>query len=288
MIAVWKRELKSYFNDMLGYFIVAVFLLFFGLYFTSGNIDAGIPFFSVSVLSIISYLPILIPILTMRSFAEERRSKTDQLLLTSPVSVWKIVMGKFLAMLTVYAIPMLVACVYPIIIYITGSYAYPSTDYATILALFLIGASYIAIGMFFSSMTESQIISAILSFGFLFLLGWLIEFSEKVPVDEWKNMLIFIGIAIVFSLLFYLMTKNFTVSWVLLMVLFAGILITYKLNPDLFYGSVGQIMHSIPYVGTIIYFANGLFDIPSIVLYLSVTVFFIFLTIQSIQKRRYS
>ena len=288
MIAVMKREFKSYFNDMLGYFMVAVFLLFFGLVFSFNNIQAGSPFYAYSLAGIISYLPVLIPILTMRSFSEERRSKTDQLLLTSPISVWKIALGKYLAMVLVFAIPVLISCAYPIIIYMTGDYAYPLTDYATILAFFLIGASYIAIGMFFSSVTESQIIAALLAFGFLFLMSMLTELSEKIPLDEWKNAVIFVGMAVVFFLNFFKMTQNFYASFVVFACLCILIMVLYQVNPDMFYGSVGQIMHSIPYVGTLVYFAYNIFDIPSIVLYLSVSVFFVFLTIQSIQKRRYS
>ncbi|MBO7514630.1 MAG: ABC transporter permease subunit [Lachnospiraceae bacterium] len=288
MIAVFKREFKSYFNDMLGYFIIAVILLFFGLSFSFNNIEGGSPFYAHAIAGIIAYMPMLIPILTQRSFSDERRSKTDQLLLTSPVSVWKIVLGKYLAMVAVFAIPVLVSCVYPVIIYMTGTYAYPTTDYATILAFFLIGASYIAIGMFFSSITESQIIAALLAFGSLFLLEMMKDFSEKIPADEWKNVLIFIGVAVVFFLIFYKMTQNFYVSFSVFAAICIGILITYKVNPDIYYNSMRQILHSIPYAGTLVYFATNIFDIPSIVLYLSVALFFCFLTIQSIQKRRYS
>lgn len=288
MIAVWKREFKSYFNDMLGYFIVAVILLFFGLLFSLYNIDAGYAFYAYPISAMISYLPILIPLLTMRSFSEERRSKTDQLLLTAPIEVWKITLGKYLAMVSVFAIPVVISCAYPAIIYMTGSYAYPLTDYATILAFFLIGASYIAIGMFFSSLTESQIIAALMAFGFMFLLSMLRDFSEKVPMEEWKNAVIFILLSIVFFVIFFKMTQNFYVSFAVFAVMCIGIAVTYNVNPDLFYGSVAQIMHSIPYAETLVLFAYNIFDVTSIVLYLSVTVFFIFLTIQSIQKRRYS
>ncbi len=288
MIAVLKREFRSYFNDMLGYFIIAVILLFFGLGFSYSNIEAGSPFYAHAIAGISAYMPILIPILTMRSFSEERRSKTDQLLLTSPVSVWKIVLGKYLAMVAVFAIPVLISCAYPVVIYMTGTYAYPMTDYSTILAFFLIGASYIAIGMFFSSITESQIIAALLAFGFLFLMEMMNDFADKLPADEWKNAWIFVGLAAVFFLIFFKMTQNFYVSLSVFAALCIGILVTYRVNPEVFYNSVRQIMHSIPYAGTLVYFANNIFDIPSIVLYLSVALFFCFLTIQSIQKRRYS
>ena len=288
MIAIWKRELKSYFDDMLGYFIVAAFLMLIGLFFSFYNIEGSYAFFAYPICAIASFMSALIPLLTMRSFSEERRSKTDQLLLTAPISVWKITLGKYLAMVSVFAIPVLISCVYPVIIYLTGSYAYPLTDYTTILAFFLVGASYIAIGMFFSSLTESQIIAAILAFGFMFLLGYLRDLSDKVPKEEWKNAVILILFSVVFFVIFFKMTRNFYVSFVVFAVLCIGVAIAYHVNPDMFYGSVSQIMRSVSYGETLYLFANNIFDVTSIVLYLSVSVFFIFLTIQSIQKRRYS
>ena len=288
MIAIWKRELKSYFDDMLGYFIVAAFLMLIGLFFCFYNIEAQYPFFAYPITALGTFMCALIPLLTMRSFAEERRSKTDQLLLTAPISVWKITVGKYLAMLTVFAIPVLISCVYPIVIYVTGSYAYPTTDYATILAFFLIGASYIAIGMFFSSLTESQIIAAILAFGFMFILGYLRDLADKVPMEEWKNAVILILLSVVFFVIFFKMTRSFYVSFIVFAALCIGIAVMYHVNPDIFYGAVGQIMRAVSYGETLYNFTNNVFSVTSIVLYLSVSVFFIFLTIQSIQKRRYS
>ncbi|MBR5658012.1 MAG: ABC transporter permease subunit [Lachnospiraceae bacterium] len=288
MIAVWKRELKSFFDDMLGYFIVAAFLMLIGYFFSEYNIENPYAFFAYPICAVSTFMSALIPLLTMRSFSEERKSKTDQLLLTAPVSVWKITMGKYLAMVSVFAIPVLISCVYPIVIYVTGSYAYPLTDYTTILAFFLVGASYIAIGMFFSSLTESQIIAALLAFAFMFILGNLRSLATKVPMEEWKNAVILILFTVVFFVIFFKMTQNFYVSFAVFAVLCIGVAVAYHLNPDMFYGVVGQIMRAVSYGETLYLFANNIFDVTSIVLYLSVSAFFIFLTIQSIQKRRYS
>ena len=109
MKAIYKRELKSYFQSMIGYAFVAFLMLFMGIYFTAYNLNAGYPYFAYVLSSTLFIFMIAVPVLTMRSFAEERKSKTDQLLLTAPVSVTGIVLGKFLAMITVFLIPVLLS-----------------------------------------------------------------------------------------------------------------------------------------------------------------------------------
>lgn len=295
MIAVWKREFKAYFDNMLGYVIVAVMALFFGLYFTVYNIQVGYPFYAYALYGVLSYLSILIPLLTMRSLSEERKSKSDQLLLTAPVSVTKIVMGKYLAMLSVYALPILMSCIYPLIITMTGDAMkgvnvtqYLLTDYATIFAFFLLGASYIAIGMFLSSVTESPIIAALLSFGVLFLMQIMSGIAVYVPVTEGKNALIFVAVAFVVALLIYKMTQSAYAAFVVFAISSIVIAVLYITKKSIFYSAVANILNAIPYENTLSNFIYSIFDVTAIVTYLSVSVFAVFLTVQSIQKRRYS
>ena len=169
MKAVYKRELNSYFHSMLGYVFIAFLTAFTGVYFMAYNLNAGYPYFSYTLSGTMFILIIAVPILTMKCFAEERRSKTDQLLLTSPVSLSAVVTGKYLAMVTVFAVPNVIFCLYPLIIKSQGN-AYFAVDYAAILVFFLLGCVYIAIGMFLSSVTESQIIAAVGTFGILLVL----------------------------------------------------------------------------------------------------------------------
>ena len=133
MGAIYKRELKSYFTSFTGYIFIAFMVLFLGIYFMAMNMSNGIPFFSYTLSSVSFIYIFTIPVLTMRCFSDEKKSKTDQLLLTAPVSVWKIVMGKFLAMATVFLIPMLISCLCPLIIDSVGN-AYLMVDYSSIFA----------------------------------------------------------------------------------------------------------------------------------------------------------
>ncbi len=168
MFAIYKRELKSYYHSFIGFLFTAALLFFIGLYFSLYNMISGSPYFSYVVSAVLFIFLIAIPVLTMRSMAEEKKSKTDQLILTAPVSVGGIVMGKFLAMVTVFAVPTLIACTYPLVMTLFGTVPLGEA-YLSILGFFLYGVACIAIGLFLSSLTESQVIAAVLSFVVLFL-----------------------------------------------------------------------------------------------------------------------
>lgn len=173
MKAIYKRELRSYFQSMIGYVFIAFLALFVGIYFLAYNLNGGYPYFSYCLYGVSFILMIAVPVLTMKCFAEERKNKSDQLLLTSPVSLTEIVVGKYLAMVTVFLISMLLFCFYPLVIKMNGT-AYLKVDYLAMFAFFLLGCVYISIGMFLSALTESQIIAAISTFGVLMVL-WLWE-----------------------------------------------------------------------------------------------------------------
>lgn len=185
MKAIYKREVSSYFNSMIGWIFVAVLTVFIGIYFFAYNLFQGYPYFSLSLGSSLFIFMVVVPILTMRSMADERHTKTDQLLLTAPVSVTAVVLGKYFAMLTVFAVPVAIACLCPLIIALNGT-AFLLADYGAILAFFLLGAVEIAVGMLISSLTESQIIAAVGTFAALltlYLWDSLMQFLPDVLSD---------------------------------------------------------------------------------------------------------
>lgn len=170
MCAIYKKELRSYLTSMTGYIFMAVLLAVTSLYYVANCLVGGYPVFGAILSSVYFVLLIIVPVLTMRSMAEEKRQKTDQLLMTAPVSLWKIVMGKYLAMVTIFLIPMAVICLYPLILLQFGSVSLPMA-YTAVLGYILFGAACLAIGLFLSSVTESQVIAAVLTFGVLFFLN---------------------------------------------------------------------------------------------------------------------
>ena len=161
MTAIYKREVKSYLTSMIGYVFIFFILLLEGIYFTAYNLQGAYPIFGSTLSAIAFIFLILVPILTMKSIAEERKQKTDQLLLTAPVSVGEVVVGKYLALITVYMIPMAIISLYPLIMMKYGTVSVPMT-YTAILGFILLGLAQIAMGVFFSSITENPVIAAVI------------------------------------------------------------------------------------------------------------------------------
>lgn len=168
MLAIFKREFKSYFQNVIGWLFVAALLAVYGLYFYVYNLKNGYPYISYDLNGIGFIMMIAVPILTMRSLSDEKKTKTDQLMLTSPVSVGRIVAGKYFAMAAVYTIVIALFALSPLVLSIYGKVAL-SEAYVALFGYWLYGLSCIAVGLFISSISESVIISAILTFAALFL-----------------------------------------------------------------------------------------------------------------------
>lgn len=168
MTAIYKRELRALFHSFIGWLFLAACFLMMGIYFTAYNMLMGYPSIAYVLQSVIFLFMIAIPILTMRILAEDRRQKTDQLILTAPVSVSGIVFGKYLALLTFFAIPAAVIGITPLILSRFGTFQM-GESYVALLGFFLYGALGLAIGLLFSSLTESIVIAAVLTFTALFL-----------------------------------------------------------------------------------------------------------------------
>ena len=168
MTAIYKRELRACFNSFIGWLFLAVVLFFTGLYVTANNLAQGSAYLTYALQSSLIIFIVAVPILTMRILAEERKNKTDQMILTAPVSVWKIVLGKYLALETVFAIPCAVLCLYPLLLSRYGTIPYGET-YVSLLGFFLYGSAAVAVGVFVSSLTESQVIAAVVSVVFIFI-----------------------------------------------------------------------------------------------------------------------
>lgn len=288
MLAIYKREVKSYFQSMTGCVFVAFLVAFTGIYFTAYNLTAGYPYFSYTLSGSLIVFLVGIPLITMRSFAEERRNKTDQLLLTAPVSLTGIVMGKYLAMATVLVIPNIIFCLFPLLIRLNGT-AYLKVDYLSIGVFFLLGCVYIAIGMFMSALTESQIIAFISTFGVLLVLYLWDGLMGFLPSSASGCM---IGVILLLSLpVLYLwqMTSNWALCAVGEAVIVAGSVGTYLITPSLFENLLTKLLGKLALADVFTAITeNHIVDISGILLYLSVIVVFIFLTIQAIQRRRWS
>lgn len=173
MKAIYKKELQSYFHSFLGPLFIGAFLLLLGIYFAVYDLFMGYPYIGYALSSVTFLFLIAIPVLCMKILAEERHQKTDQLILTSPVSVTGIVLGKFLALATIFAIPVGLVSLYPVVMSFFGTVDI-GKSYLAVFGFLLYGLASIAVCVFISSLTESQVIAAVVSFGVLFF-GYIVN-----------------------------------------------------------------------------------------------------------------
>ena len=287
MTAIYKRELRSYLTSMIGYIFIFFILLLTGIYFSAYQLSAAYPKFEYTLSALTFVFLISVPILTMRILAEERKQKTDQLLLTSPVSVEKIVMGKYLALVTVFAIPMAIICFYPPLMTKFGTVSL-GTAYTAILGFFLLGCANLAVGVFISSLTESQVIAAVLTFILLFAFYMMNGISSFFSEGALSTCITFGLLILAAAIIIYTMIKNLLISAVVCVAGEAVLAVLYVVNSEFFAGGIQKVLQVFNISGHFDNFANGIFDIKGVVYFLSVVAVCVFLTIQSIVKRRWN
>lgn len=286
MLAIFKKELRSYFTSMIGYLFIGFFLAIVGVYFMAYNLQGGYANFEYVLNSMVFVFVILVPILTMRLLAEEKSKKTDQLLFTSPLSVSKIVVGKYLAVFAVFVSAMVITMFYPFILSKYGTVSF-KLAYTGILGFVLVGAAYLAIGLFLSALFESQAIAAVVTFVVLLITFIMQGIVGLLPTSNKAAWLIFSVIALLIAVIIYFMINNVTVAISLGVVLEAACAIIYFAKPSLYDGLVVKVFDWFSVVDRFDNFMNGILDLTGIVYYISITVIFIFLTIQSLNKRRW-
>ena len=287
MKAVYLRELKSYFAGFLGFLFIAAMLLITGVYAYVMNFVQKYPTFGTTLYSVTFAYLIFIPMLTMRTFAQERNLKTIDLLYSLPLTPAQIVGGKYLALLTVLAIPCAVMCVYPLIMSFFG-HVELLTSFSSLLGFFLLGAALAAIGMFLSSLTSNQIGAAILIFiavFFSFLAGDIAGFIPSTAYASFTALLITV---LILALCVYFMTKNGVFAAALAIVLEIVLTVFYFANNALFAGLFPRIFRALAVFSRFDPFVSGLFDVGSVVYFITVSALFLFFCILSLERRRWN
>lgn len=287
MTAVFGREFRSYFSNVTGAVFSAFLLCFTGIYVAAINLRGGYASFEYVLSNICIVFLLIVPILTMRSFAAERHAKTDQLLYSLPMSTSSFVLGKYFAMLAVFAVPTAIMALYPLILGTLGEVAYRSA-YLALVAFFALGAALIAICMFMSSVTESQVIAAVTGFGVLLLSYMMNALASLIPETNTASLICFILLSAALALILYMLTKNTVISILLFALLAAITAVCYYLAPEAFVGLFGSVISYLAVFDRFLSLTEGVFDVTSFVYLISVAVFFVFLTCQSVEKRRYS
>lgn len=287
MLAIFKREFRSYFTSMTGYVIIAIMLVFSGVFSMILNLIGQYASYEYVLTNQSIVLIVAIPVLTMRSIAEDRKSKTDMLLYSLPLRMSSIVLGKYFAMLAVWAICCLSMGITPLILSGYGTVNF-TTTYSAIFGFFLLGAALIAICMFFSSLTENQLISALIGVGVMLLLYLIGALVSIIPTTALAS---YIGIgvlAIAVALVVYLLSKNYLVAIIVAALEIIPLSVIYFVKAELLEGALTKAVSKLSLFDRFYSFVDGAFDITAVVYYISIAVFFIFLSVQSLDKRRYS
>lgn len=299
MLAIYKKELRSYFTSAIAWVFMAFFLVLVGLFFYIYNLANGsLDFSSVFGGIEIFFVLLLVPVLTMKSMADEKHQKTDQLLYTSPISVSKVVLGKYLALVTLYAISMLIISIYPVILQnlvnqvaAEGSTAYEvnyAVAYGSALGFFLLGCAYIAIGVFVSSLTESQVIAAV-AIGVINIFTMLMtSLANMLPSSKIFMLCFFIGLIVVLAICLNLWIHNKWVSALVGILAEIALAILYIFFSAHFDGLLYKILSAISFTDRYTNFTYGILDVSAMLYYISVCFLFVFFTIQRIKKQRYN
>ena len=287
MVAVFKHELRMYFQSLTAYVFGAFLLVIVGIGAMLYNLQAAVSNFEY-VLSFSSIIyAVIVPILTMRVIAEERRQKTDQLLYSLPISTFQVIMGKYAALLLVFVIPLCIIAIYPVIFAQFGE-VYLPTSYGSLVAFFLMGAALIALGLFISSLSENQGFAAGISVAAILLNYFSVTLSEYVSSTAIGSAVALFVLAAGLGLLIHYLTRNDDLACIVGLGLMAVVVITYWVDSTIFEGLLPEIMTALSLFERLDVFVNGVFDLTAVVYYLSVAVFFLFLSVQSLEKRRYN
>lgn len=277
MFAIFKKELKSYFHSMIGYVFMAFFLVVVGIYMYANNLVYQAANFEYSLYSVTFIFIILVPILTMRLLAEEKKQKTDQLLFTSAVSVPKIILAKFFAVVALFAISMVIVCFYPLILSIFGEVPF-GTSYAAIFGFFLMGAALLSIGLFISALTESQIIAAVISFVIMLFCYLSADLGSMLPTEKLPSFIVTLFLWILFSYIVYLSVRKIYAAigtWVIGTAVF---ILLYFFQSGFYENLLTKIMTAVSVKTPFMNFCYGIISVGDVIYYLSIAALFIILT----------
>ena len=287
MKAVFKHELRQYFDSMTAYVFGAFLLLFIGIGSMLYNLQSAVSNFEF-VLNFASIVfVVIVPVLTMRTLSEERKQKTDQLLYALPISTTQVILGKYAALLLVFLIPLCFVALYPLLFSQFGE-VYLPTAYGSLFAFFLLGAALIAVGVFLSSLTDNQGLAAGLGIGAILLNYYSVSLSEYVSSTAVGSLVTFAVLIVCLGLIIRALTRNDMLSIAVGLVLLAALIGVYALDGTALEGLLPDIMKTLSLFSRFSVFVNGVFDLTGVVYFLSVTGFFLFLAVQSMEKRRYN
>ena len=287
MIAVLKHELRSYFHSFTAYVFGAYLLAIVGIGAMLYNLQAAVSNFEYVLSFGTIIFVVIVPILTMRVIAEERKQKTDQLLYSLPISTVQVILGKYLALLVIYLIPLLIISIYPLIFSQYGD-VYLPTSYGSMVAIFIMGAALVALGVFISSLTDNQGLAAGIGIAAILFNYYSVSLSEYVSSTAFGSIVALVILSVILGAIVRYLTRNELLGYGIAFILIAAITAASYIDPNVFEGLLPNIMRQLSLFDRFNTFVSGVFDLTAIFYYVSVIVFFLFLSVQSLEKRRYN
>lgn len=287
MKAIFKHELRLYFESLTAYFFGAFLLLFIGIGSMLYNLRSAVSNFEFVLSFAAIVFVVIVPVLTMRCLSEERKQKTDQLLYSLPITTTQVVLGKYGALLVVFLLPLCFIALYPLMFAQFGE-VYLPTAYGSLAAFFLLGAALLALGVFLSSLTDNQGLAAGLGVGVILLNYYCVSLSEYVSSTAAGTAIALLVLIAALAFLVKALTRSVPAGLGTGVLLLAGLGICYALDSTALEGLLPAMMKKISLFERFNTFVNGVFDLTNVVYFLSVTLFFLFLTVESLEKRRYN
>lgn len=287
MTAILKKELRNYFNTVIGWGFLGFFVLMTGYFFVAQNVITGNINYNDTMASSISMFMILIPVLTMRLFSEERRQKTDQLLYCSPVSIKSIVAGKFAAASLLFLCGIIITFVFPIMLNGYGDVD-PGLTFAGLIGFFMLGMCIISVGIFISAITDNQIVSAIATFAASFLLLMMDNIASSAPMTVIASIIFAIIIVTIIALVVYNSTKNFIVSAIFAVIGYVIVIVLYLINANIYDGLIINVLSWFSVLNRYENFYIGIISVSDVIYYVTFTFAFLYLSVNVIEKRRWN
>ena len=287
MGAVFRHEVRSYLHSLTAFLFGAFLLEFVGIGCVLYNIQAAVANFEYVLQFVCIGMTVIIPVLTMKTLAEERRQKTDLLLYSLPLSSAQVIVGKFLALLVVFMAPMCVVAVYPLIFSMYGD-VFLLSAYGSILAFILMSAALIAIGMFISSLTQSQGLAAGIAIPVLLLNYFSVSLAESVSTSAAGSLVALAALLLALAWLVKRLTASQRAAYVTVVAGAVILAILALVDTTMFESLLPDIMRQLSLFDRFDGFVEGVFSLSSVVFYLSVAGYFLFLSSQSLEKRRYN
>ncbi len=286
MIPILKKELRTYFTSMTGYIFLGFLVLLTAIFYSLINVRQLQPNYSYVLSSSTMIFLILIPTLTMRLFAEEAKQKTDQLLFTSPLTINQIVIGKYLAALSLFLIGMLITAIFPLVLTRYGDVPIPQIMGA-FTGYILLGASFIAVGIFISVLTDNQIVAAVATFVAIFLFYVMSNLAASLPADRTSSIAFLVIIIIGFAFVVYDATKSIAAGIVVGVGCLILLAVAYFINNLWFDGVMYRVLNWFSLMDRFQNFDKGILNLADITYYITFSSAFIYLTINVIEKRRW-